>query len=269
MASSVYVIIGAGVFGTSTALHLIRKYPDASVILIDRNAYTAPTRVAASWDWNKVVRADYADLAYMRLALEARDIWKTDPLWAPFYHETGIFWVSREAFAAKVVANYAALGVTADLYSAPVDEARKEYDGLFEAGDYEGVREVLVNKTSGVADAKDVLTRVIEEAVGLGVTYVEAEVVALEFAEGERGGCMGVRTKSGQTITADKIILSTGAFTAKLLADSAPERTELHAGTRIMAAAVAEAVAPLTDEQFRKYKDMPVAINHNPPGRGN
>ncbi len=267
-----YLIVGAGVFGASTALHLIRKYPGASVVLVDRNAFTAPTRVAASWDWNKVVRADYADITYMRLALEARDVWKTDPLWAPFYHEKGIFWVSRTSFAADVVANYAKLGFKADLYSTPVDEARKEFGGLFDGGDYDGVQEVLVNRPSGRADAKDALQSVIEEAVRLGVRYVEAEVIALELADGDKekgGGCRGVRTSEANPVLwADRVILSTGAFTPRLLIDSAPERTGLHAGGRILAAAVAEGVAPLTDLQFQKYSAMPVAINHNPPGRG-
>ncbi len=112
MASLTYVIVGAGVFGTSTALQIKRKYPEASVLLVDRNGYEAVTRTAASWDWNKVVRADYRDPTYMRLALEACELWRTDPLWAPFYREAGIFWASRTSFASEDVANYAAMGAS-------------------------------------------------------------------------------------------------------------------------------------------------------------
>jgi glycine/D-amino acid oxidase-like deaminating enzyme len=78
MSSPSYLIVGSGVFGASTALSLIRKYPDARITLIDRDAYDAPARVAASWDWNKVVRADYRDIVYTRLALEAQHLWRTD-----------------------------------------------------------------------------------------------------------------------------------------------------------------------------------------------
>ena len=92
-----YVIVGAGVFGTSTAYHLIQRHPDANITLIDRDAVDAETRVAASWDWNKVVRADYADPEYCRLALEAKKIWSgDDPLWNRHYHQSGIYWISPE-----------------------------------------------------------------------------------------------------------------------------------------------------------------------------
>ena len=42
---STYIIVGAGVFGVSTAYTLIQKYPEASVTLVDRDAYDADTRM--------------------------------------------------------------------------------------------------------------------------------------------------------------------------------------------------------------------------------
>ena len=56
------LIVGAGVFGVSTALQLRRKYPEATVTLVDR---AFPYQAAASWDWSKVVRADYPDIFYI------------------------------------------------------------------------------------------------------------------------------------------------------------------------------------------------------------
>ncbi|KAG9727070.1 hypothetical protein KCU59_g14426, partial [Aureobasidium melanogenum] len=55
MADKSYIIVGAGVFGVSTAFHLIKKYPNADITIVDRDAFDQDTRVAASWDWNKVV----------------------------------------------------------------------------------------------------------------------------------------------------------------------------------------------------------------------
>jgi glycine/D-amino acid oxidase-like deaminating enzyme len=148
-----YLIVGAGVFGVSTAYYLIKKYPTANITIVDRDAYDASSRVAASWDWNKVVRADYDDLVYCRMGLESQDIFLSDPLWKPYFHQTGIYWMCRDEYADKVVDNYKKLGRKADLRAVPVEEARKMFGGLFEDADYGEVKAVLVNKTSGWASA--------------------------------------------------------------------------------------------------------------------
>ncbi|KAI1408279.1 FAD dependent oxidoreductase [Hypoxylon sp. FL1857] len=264
-----YIIVGAGVFGTSTALHLITKFPGASVTLIDRDSFDAEFRVAASWDWNKVIRADYRDILYCRLALEAQDVWRTDPLWRPFYHETGIYWISRTQFAQEVVDNYAKLGrSTAELHSLPVEEARRLYGGIFDGADYTGVKNVLVNKTSGWADAKGALRAVTEKAIELGVKFVTAEIASLEFADD--GACIGVRTAEGEKYTATHTILSTGAFTPKFL-DGVAESTGRHdflAGKRIIATGVTTGLAQLDDETAKLFEQMPVGIQEIPPERG-
>lgn len=261
MSSPIYIIVGSGVFGASTALTLIRKHPNASITLIDRDSFTAPFRVAASWDWNKVIRADYSDIAYTRLGLEAQRLWRTDPIWKPFYHESGVAWISPTEFADKVLKNFAELDVEVDIQAYSVEEAKVLYGGMFEDADFTGVKQVLVNKTSGWAEAKEALRNTIEAAVELGVKYVTDEVKAIEL-DGSR--CCGVKTVNGESITADRVILCTGAFTPKLLIDSAPEWKELHAGGRMIAAAVTEAIQPLAPEQRPILSTMPVGINDNP-----
>ncbi|KAI1204897.1 FAD dependent oxidoreductase [Annulohypoxylon truncatum] len=272
MAQPSYVIVGAGVFGTSTALHLITKFPDASVTLVDRNGPAEPSRVAASWDWNKVVRADYRDATYCALALAAQDVWRQDPLWAPFFRQSGIFWISPTAFASEVVGNYKKLGRdTGGLAEVPVEEAKKEFGGLFREAEYEGVRRVLVNTTSGWADAKGALRRVTERAVELGVRFVTGEVEGLVF-EGEKGegACVGVKMRDGERIEATHTILSTGAYTPKLLdgVAAATGRDEFLVGERMLAAGVTTGLAQLDDETAKEFAGMPVCIQENPPHRG-
>ncbi|ETS78900.1 hypothetical protein PFICI_08753 [Pestalotiopsis fici W106-1] len=266
--TSSYLIIGAGVFGTSTAYHLIQRYPDATVTLVDRDAFDASRRVAASWDWNKVVRADYADLGYCKLALEAQDVWRADPLWKPFYHESGIYWISRTGFSQKVLDNYAKLGRQADLYSLPVEEARKLHGGIFGDADYTGVKEVLINNTSGWADARDALRKVIETSVEMGVKYVVAEVTCLEIDD--VGVCRGVRTAGGVVLTATHTILCSGSFTPKLLEMSAEISgiEKLRADERIISAGVTTGLTHLNDGDMDSYSAMPVCIQENPPERG-
>ena len=146
--------------------------------------------MAASWDWNKVIRADYADRTYTRLALEAQDKWRNDELWKEWYHETGIFWISRTGIAERVVENFEALGVGRESgiggdvllpETVSVDEAKGMYGGIFDEADYTGIKKVLVNRTSGWADAKGALRAATREAVSLGVKYIVAEVEELAW----------------------------------------------------------------------------------------
>lgn len=266
---SSYIIVGAGVFGVSTAYHLIQKYPNASVTLVDRDAFDADSRVAASWDWNKVVRADYDDIVYCQLALEAQDIFKSDPIWKPYFHETGIYWMCRSEYAQDVIDNYKKLGRNVDLAAVPINEARKMYGGLFEDADYTGVKEVLVNKTSGWAAAGDCLRAVTRKAMELGVKYVTAEITSLQFDDRRR--CTGVKTATGDTLTASHVILCTGAFTPKLLELSAESsgRTDLRAGSRIVAGGITTGMTQLDDKSYERFAAMPVGVQGYTAEQGN
>lgn len=255
-----YLIVGAGVFGVSTAYHLIQKYPRASVTLVDRDAFDAESRVAASWDWNKVVRADYDDFVYCKLALEAQDIFKNDPLWKPYFHQTGVYWICRSDYAQNVISHHHKLGRKDDIIALPIAQARGLFDGLFEDSDYTGAKEVLVNRASGWAAAGDALQAVTRKALELGVKYRVAETASLILDQ--QGSCVGIETATGERLMASHVILCTGAYTPKLLELSA-FRTgvdELRAGDRILAAGIATGMAQLEEEEYGKYINMPVGF---------
>ncbi|KAK7752538.1 hypothetical protein SLS62_005506 [Diatrype stigma] len=284
-----YIIVGAGVFGVSTAIHLAATagVRGSTITLVDRDALAPGTlpsasRVAASWDWNKAVRADYADATYCGLALEAREVWRgagDDPALAsalsPFYHESGVYWISRApGFGRAVLDNYRKFGRGREVDEeglielVPVDEARKLFGGVFDKADYEGVEKVLVNRTSGWADARGALLRGVERARELGVRLVTAEVEALEF--GADGGCVGVKTREEGVIEATHTVLCTGSYTPKLLDESARRSglDQLRAGGRIISAGVTTGLTVLDDEDMKTFEGMPLNIQENPPERG-
>lgn len=76
------VIVGAGVFGLSNALHLAQNgYTNICVfdrLDMDANSYTFLDGAdTASADTNKIFRAEYGDkVHYQNLAFEALDIWQ-------------------------------------------------------------------------------------------------------------------------------------------------------------------------------------------------
>lgn len=257
-----YLIAGAGVFGVSTAYHLIQKYPSRQITIIDQDAYDASSRVAASWDWNKVVRADYDDIVYCQLALEAQDIFKQDPLWRPYFHETGIYWICRSEYAQDVIDNYKKLGRKADLKAVPIEEARKMFEGLFEDANYDGAKEVLVNKTSGWVEAGNVLRAVTKWCLDKGVRYVTGKVDGLEFDNS--GHCTGVKTENGDVVSASHVILATGAYSAKLLEQAAEKsgKKDLCAGSRIVAGGITTGMTTLDEESYKRFAKMPVGVQN-------
>jgi sarcosine oxidase / L-pipecolate oxidase len=81
------LIIGGGVFGTSTAYHLIQR-GYTNVTVVDR--FEAPSRDSAGTDLNKVIRADYPNPYYAQLGLETLGVWKDpDSLFKGLYRESG------------------------------------------------------------------------------------------------------------------------------------------------------------------------------------
>lgn len=61
------IIVGAGAFGLSTALHLIRN-GFTSVSVFDKDDQIPP-RYSAANDLNKIVRAEYEDPFYTNLTI--------------------------------------------------------------------------------------------------------------------------------------------------------------------------------------------------------
>ena len=259
-----HLIIGAGVFGVSTAYHLIKKYPEASIRLVDRTQYPCP--LAASWDWNKVVRADYCDIFYMEKALEAIQLWRDDPLFSRFYYQSGMINIDNTELGKEMLQNYEKLGVKVDAEMASPERFKKMYGSFYDNTDFSEVGEVFVNRDSGWAEATKALTAYTDAAIEAGVNYTAADIDVLTF--GTDGECTGVLTKGGENITADRIILATGAGTAKLIADSAPSRKELQVDGRLVAGAVVTGIVNLDPKNGQQYTEIPVTVHSVLPTRG-
>lgn len=253
-----YLIIGAGVFGASTALHLSRQKSSSSILLIDRLPYPCP--IAASHDINKAVRADYTDIFYCQLGLETLSRWHQDSVFRPYFHQSGMITIKPgvESLGRRIIANFEKLGAYYEAEVFDPQEMGDRFGGLFAEGDFSHTDEVYWNPLSGWAEAARALEATVKAAVENGVGYVAASVAQLLMDDS--GSCTGIRTTEGQVFHADHIILSTGAGTAKLFADSFPDKPELQVGRRITAAAVCEAAVDVSEEQREKYKRLPVFV---------
>ncbi|KAM5485554.1 hypothetical protein McanMca71_006280 [Microsporum canis] len=264
--SSSYLIIGAGCFGASAALQLARSDPASAshITLIDRTPYPCPS--AAAHDLNKIIRAEYTDPFYMRLALEAMDVWKSDPVFSPYFHQVGMLFPTTHEQVNRIVGNYTSIASErgSPMTSTPVEiiepeTAKGRFGGIFRDACWDGVETCLFNAEAGWGDAESALQNVIKSAVLLGVTYVPLAVERLLFDE--TGGCIGARTVTDLDLHAQHVILCTGASTASLLANSAPDRSNLQIGDRIVAAAAIMGAYRVPTDQMRKFESAPIVVN--------
>ncbi|KAF2253681.1 FAD/NAD(P)-binding domain-containing protein [Trematosphaeria pertusa] len=264
------LIIGGGIFGTSTAYHLSLTHPCPSKItILDRSPY--PPYHAASTDINKIVRADYTTPFYMDLAFEALHAWKTLPVLRNadgrrFFHESGWVMLSNEGndLAERIRRNFRDRGGdrTSDV---EIDERvrAKWGDMLREAVfDEEGSRieKGYWNPEAGWADAGDAVAKMMEDAVSRGVRYEKADVDSVIFGE---DGVRGAKTKDERTYSADKVLLAAGAWTSQLLSPVEDElgiQEEDRVEKQVTAAGVCVVHYKLNEEEYQRLKDMPVVI---------
>lgn len=86
--TKIIVVGGGGTFGSSTALHLIRSgYTPSNITVLD--TYKFPSAQSAGNDLNKIMGIRVRDKATIQLSLEARDMWRNDEIFKPFFHDTG------------------------------------------------------------------------------------------------------------------------------------------------------------------------------------
>lgn len=259
-----YLIVGAGIFGASTALHLKAAEPESRVTLLDRTPYPCP--YGASFDLNKIVRDYYTDKFYMRLANEAQQQWRNGDMWKSFYHETGLFVADDTGMGQKIIQNYKDLDMSHSSEMISPEEVGKRWNEVYKGADLNGVEEIFWNAGCGWADAAGALQRTIKTAVESGVVYKEGEMASLLLDDNKT--CQGVRLKDESKLMSDQTLLCTGAHTAKLLADSAPQWEDLQMHDRMIATGVVAAYVRLTSQQMESFKAMPIYVGVMPDVKG-
>lgn len=257
------LIVGAGIFGISTAYHLAKRssHP-ASITVLDR--YPAPSQDAASTDINKIIRADYSSSLYMELAVEAIEVWKNDPLFkdSGVYHQTG--WIMMDEkdsdLAGHIGANFRDIFGSNPLQPMSENEVRSNWGGVLRDTDLSPFGSFFLNPLAGWADAGRALTIMATEVIRMGVRYQVDEATRLVLGE---GGIKGVQTQSGDMYSANKVLLCTGAWTSQLMSSMEIELRLLESDrveSQATAAGVCVAHFQLSDTERKLYEQLPVYV---------
>ena len=256
--NQMYLIIGAGTFGLSTALALAKAGKKVTVF---ERSDTIPAVDSASNDINKVVRADYGDdLLYQGLAIESMRLfrsWNTDSLkqmGSRIYYEVGILNAASEA-KSKDASDYNYLSFSSIQRAGygsylkrgaqiPSFESLKQLRSKYPGGYF--------NSQGGWADSGKSIKYVAQKCREAGVKFkVGIPGTLVKFVKDERktSKVVGVEMKDGSRYFGT-VILATGAWSASLLPEL--KHTLKAVGQPVIHIKVPE------DCERRMYRDAPV-----------
>jgi sarcosine oxidase/L-pipecolate oxidase len=67
----------------------------------------------------------------MKLALEAKALWRSDPILKPYYHETGILFAGIPGPGITIVDNYNAVAGSSPATLIDPEDAKARFDGVY------------------------------------------------------------------------------------------------------------------------------------------
>jgi glycine/D-amino acid oxidase-like deaminating enzyme len=201
------VVVGAGCFGSWTALHLARA--GFQVTLVE--AYGPGNSRASSGGETRVTRMSYGPQEiYTRWSLRSLDTWKE--LFArtgqALFHPCGVLWLCREQdpHSEASLANLVKAGVPHERLT------RGELERRWPQIDFGPVAWGIHEPESGLIMARRSVGLVAAEAVRSGARYVTA--AALPPAV--RGRLESLSTAAGERLTADVFVFACGPWLPKL-----------------------------------------------------
>ncbi|KAM3504477.1 hypothetical protein MY11210_008343 [Beauveria gryllotalpidicola] len=243
------IIVGAGVFGLSTALELAQR-GYTNVTVLDR--FVPPAVDGSSVDISRVIRFDYGDRLYGVMAREAVAGWVAD--YPDHYHQCGFLMLNEAGepgveYTRQCVAVDEELGRTIELYDDAAD-MRERVPGI--TAKLEGCK-AFYNPQGGWADAAASIGQLAGRCSQAGVSIVSGRRGTVKKLVYQGSRVTGVQLLDGSRMCASLVILATGAWTNHLLRVT-------HASS---ASAQPVGFIQLTEAEAATLRGMPVMINAN------
>jgi len=254
---STILIVGAGTWGCSTALHLARRgYKRVTVL----DPYPVPSPISAGNDINKILELDSSggedeEERYVsnRLMEATTEAWLNDPIFKPYYRDTGCI-VSATTEPGRKFMN------AGDGPSEASGWVKLENKDQFRAtmpqgvltGDFPGWQGWWKKTGAGWVHARKSMESAAKEAERLGAEFITGETKGqVKTLIYEDSDVKGARTVDGQEHRADRTILCAGANAASIF--------DMQDQLRPTAWTLAH--IKMTAEEVKLYKDLPVLFN--------
>lgn len=208
-------VIGAGVFGAWTALHLRRS--GKRVALVD--AYGPGNARASSGGESRLIRMGYGpDELYTRWAVHSLAQWKEffTRRAKPLFHQTGILWIAGESDAQMKasVETLERLRVSHEVLT------RAELEAHYPQIAFGRASWGMYEPESGVLLARRAVAAVVEAGLNEGVEYFNEAVAG----PAGKGRVSSVKTASGQEIHAKEFVFSCGPWLGKVFPEVLGQR---------------------------------------------
>jgi sarcosine oxidase len=202
------IVIGAGVFGTWTAVHLQRAGWRVSLV----DAWGAAHARASSGGESRMTRGSYgADEIYTRMAWESLFEWKALSARAelPLFHPAGVlfFFGKMEPYVRSTIDVHRRLGLPTELLDRAAMQRR------FPQFRFDGVEIGLFEPSFGALMARRAVQALAAEFVAAGGTYRHA---AVRPPAPGTGPLKRIVLGGGETLQADRFAFACGPWLPKL-----------------------------------------------------
>lgn len=208
-----YVIIGAGIHGLSTAMHLAKtlsatgRGSGSDILVIDKGGIGA----GASGIACGVVRNNYFQPAMRKLMAHSVSVWESDPQ-VLSYHPVGYMQISPEVMHADVASIYAQqqeIGYPSTFVEGEAD-CMRYMKGLFHDWQARGITSVLHEKKGGYANNTKTLYGLANKVEAEGVRILTG-VKVTGFRKDNSGAVTAVDTERGE-IGCDQVVVGAGPW---------------------------------------------------------
>ncbi|KAL8971601.1 MAG: hypothetical protein Q9183_000970, partial [Haloplaca sp. 2 TL-2023] len=275
--STTLALLSSPTYAHTKIVLVAPEVPDTESAEDDKITSYAPNPHTASVDSSRIIRPDYANPAYAKLAAEGQELWRQGYGGKDVYHESGLVVTAGESGNHYVEAACQNVENICESFGQPhsleAGNTQKRQDverlntsqeirdamGLSSdtsrrAGNAELGQIGYINHTSGWANAEGAIRTSMRRIASYRpsrITFKRAKVAQLIFSNGSTPSISGVLLDDKSVLKADLTILATGAWTGALL--------DLRG--HVQATAQEVAYVPLTSAEAEEMGKMPVLLN--------
>lgn len=219
------LILGSGVFALSTLSTLLARplYTNTRFTVVSP---ASSHRNTASWDTTRIIRPDYSDAGYSKLATEAQKLWRQTP-WSQDYYESGLLLSADTTNETHTsAAGYMDKGLETTSRVVPKDaievfDSRDSIIRAMQAGNAVSNRgnRGYLNRSAGWANSGAAIDRLRARlSKDSRVEFIDdAAQYILSERTASKPRVMGARLRSRGDVFADLTIIAVGAWTPALV----------------------------------------------------